>query len=270
MSHIPEGDDQKTHQCDSEPNLDNTRFGGDDAPSAATQPNHATGTSAIDDMAKDLRRIVMDYVGRIPQQYLYDTSNDFYCAIDQIGLYRGFDATPIIACFETYCITSAIFRLPGVVGYSNAYEFIEDVNPRCNEQHLGVVWRDLLWKYRISGTMNRVSHHGRTTVYIAVHLPQNIINYQLLQETFSTAALLNQRMQQMIDRADRDGDVRMLEPEHGSCVVLISSGLHHGRTGEVLYMLCVPDDYASSNCEWQFARFVTVRDIQLFAPGIAM
>merc|ERR1712087_364344 len=43
-------------------------------------------------MAKDLRRIVMDYVGRIPQQYLYDTSNDFYCAIDQFGLNRGFDA----------------------------------------------------------------------------------------------------------------------------------------------------------------------------------
>merc|ERR1712087_195578 len=214
-------------------------------------------------MPSELRRVCIKYVGSIPQQYFYDTRNRFHCEIDRIGLGRGFDATPIVADLDMNHITSAHFALPGVAGYSDASEFIDDKHPRSNAQSLKAVCRVLLSKYVISGGMKCVSPQGCTTVSIDTHLIQDIIDSQLLKETaFDTVALLDQYLQERIRGTDRAGYV--CTPSHGRRFVLIDSGLHHGRTGEVLYVLCVPDDFASTNNEWQLVRLVTARDIQLF------
>merc|ERR1712087_134138 len=198
---------------------------------------------------------------------LSDKNNLLYPEIHHIGHCNSFDATPIVACFEKNRLTTAPFVLPAVAGYSDADEFIEDTNPQCDVYNLKVVWRALQRKYVISGMVKLVSRQGRTTVYIAKHLLQDIIGRPLLEEdTFHSTAHLRQHLQETIRLADRDGLVHTLEPSRGRSVVLINSALHCCFTGEMLYMLCVPDDYAFSDYEWQFVRLVTFDDIQLFAP----
>jgi len=198
---------------------------------------------------------------------LSDKNNLLYPEIHHIGHCNGFDATPIVACFAKNRLTTAPFALPAVAGYSDADEFIEDANPQCDAHNLKVVWHALRRKHVISGAMKLISRQGRTMVNIAEHLLQDIIGRPLLEEdTFHTAAQLRQHLQETIRLADRDGLVHTLEPSRGCCVVLINSGLHCCFTGEMLYMLCVPDDFAFSEYEWQFVRFVTFDDIELFAP----
>lgn len=198
---------------------------------------------------------------------LSDKNNLLYSEIYHIGHCNGFDATPIVACFEKNRLTTAPFALPAVAGYKDADEFIEDANPQCDVHNLKVVWRALRRKYVISGMVKLISRQGCTTVSIAKHLLQDIIGRPLLEEdTFHTAAQLRQHLQRTIRFADRGGLVHTLEPSRGRCVVLINSGLHCCFTGEMLYMLCVPDDYAFSDYEWQFVRLVTFDDIKLFAP----
>jgi len=147
--------------------------------------------------------------------------------------------------------------------------------PRCNPQHLNIVWQALSAQYNLcsaapfkpSSTPAPVSRE-RTLVYIAKRLTQDIVDSRQLREepTLSTTARLYQYLNWTIRLSKLSGFLQILESRSGRRILLINSELHCRHTHEVLFMLCVPNDFESVKSQkWQFVRLVTARDIRQFA-----